>query len=307
MLPAPALEPLYDRLVWVYVYNDFKEGEADRAATRTRLRLGVSSWPQLLLVEPGTLAVVGETGRTVESFLAAAKAVRVKRPAADAHEALVAAERLAQRLETTPDLESARAALRATDPAVLVPAIRHLAANAPAILHAEAERLLRMPNDPVRYAVCEALAAAPAGSVPPATRAALVALLADPGESRNPNVVRIHAAKALGACGGPEAVETLRPHAASGDVRNGLTGTAVDAVAAIGTRDPKARVAAVAILRDALPGPPDDDAMAKAVAALAKRVHGALERLTGRDVPFPDPWTADARERLRAAFGDGTR
>jgi thiol-disulfide isomerase/thioredoxin len=75
LLPNEKLKPVHGDLAWVFVYNDFKGGEADLATDRVRARFSISTWPNLLLVDPNTLEVIGDTGRTVETFLpAAAKA-----------------------------------------------------------------------------------------------------------------------------------------------------------------------------------------------------------------------------------------
>ena len=52
MLPNPALKETYDKIVWVYVYRDFSKSKEDRAAERISMRFGVSSWPQIFLVDP---------------------------------------------------------------------------------------------------------------------------------------------------------------------------------------------------------------------------------------------------------------
>ena len=86
--------------------------------------------------------------------------------------------------------------------------------------------------------------------------------------------------------------------ARSGDARNGLTGIAVDAVAAIAERHRKARPAARDALVRAYPPPAADAREARRVEALAKRVHDALSRITGKRVPFPRTYDAAAREKL---------
>ena len=173
-----------------------------------------------------------------------------------------------------------------------------LAEKDPAAIVKRAKDLLAVPHDPFRYAVCKALAKA--GD--PAAARPLDALLRDAPKALNPNVVRIEAASALGACGDAESVAALRPFAASGEYRNGLTGTAIDAVAAIAARDPKAKGPAREVLVTAYPVPPEDPGDGALCVALAKRVHDALAKVTGKKVPFPDRYDAEARKKLASAW-----
>ena len=47
MLPNPALKPVYEDIVWLYVYRDFSRNEADRAASTLLRSRGVPvEWPQ---------------------------------------------------------------------------------------------------------------------------------------------------------------------------------------------------------------------------------------------------------------------
>jgi hypothetical protein len=117
-------------------------------------------------------------------------------------------------------------------------------------------------------------------------------------------VLRIHAARALGGCGGAAALDALAPHAASGDCRNGLTGVAIDAVRRVGERVAAARAEAARILAGGFPPPAaPGDAAAAACRALVERLHGALQALTGRQVPLPERYDAAARAALVRAFG----
>jgi len=72
VLPHADLKPLYGRVVWMWVYRDFKNGPDDRAAERVHNRMGVSSWPHLLFAD-STGRVVAESGRTTASILATAE------------------------------------------------------------------------------------------------------------------------------------------------------------------------------------------------------------------------------------------
>jgi hypothetical protein len=115
-------------------------------------------------------------------------------------------------------------------------------------------------------------------------------------------VLRIEAAGALGACGDAGSVTALAPFAASGEWRDGLTGVAVDAIAAIAKREKGARAGAKDALVAAYPEPAADATGARGTEALAKRVHAALEAVTGKKVDFPKEYDAKARERLRKSW-----
>lgn len=299
LLPDPALKPAYEKAVWVYVYRTFEGDEPDRLAERISLRFGVTSWPQLFLADPATMEIRAHTGRTKESFLAAVARVQVDKAAdLSAHERLQAAEARAIALEGDPSVKRAKAHLDDEDVVVRSRALQVLAAKAPAEVAARAADLLRVPNDPFRYLVCEAIAK----TADPGAVRALEALVRDPTGSLNPNVLRIRAVQALAACGDAASVEVIAPHAASGLYFNGLTGSAVDALAAIARRDPKAREAVATVLRGAYPKPPPaedaDDAQhgraMRACIALARRVHKAL----GEKRPFPEVYDDEARARL---------
>jgi hypothetical protein len=305
LLPNDALKPLYDKIVWVYNYNDFKGGPADRKATRTRMRLSVSSYPQLLLVEPGTLKVVGQTGRSVESFLKAVNAARVTKPADPelSQRHLVAAEAAAERLARPHEANVAVQCLDSPDVAVRVLALQSLATKAPAVVAKRAKALLKTPNDLVRYEVCKVLGT-PGLEVSTQAVHALESLVKNPVDSRNPNVLRIRAVQALAQCGRVHSASVIAEHAATRNYRNGLTNVSVDALAAIGAREPMAKQLAVPVLIKGLPCPVEPgDRMQRACTALARRIHGALVKLTGRSVEFPATYDAAARKQLVAAFG----
>jgi len=293
LLPNPGLKPVYGDVEWVYVYRDFTRDERDRRAERIQLRFGVSSWPQLFLVDPNTLEIANHTGRTVESFLAALKRTSVERPRGKAPlERLVAAEKRADDLERTGDVRAAVKALDDDDIVVRYQALAVVAAKKPKSVVAKAKDLLAVPHDPFRYEVCRVLEEAK----DPAAAPALEALVKDPGESLNPNVVRINAVRALGACGAASSVDAIRPYAASGEYFNGLTGVAVDALAAIGKRVKRARKAVEEALKASYPppAPANDDRATKACVALARRIHAALDE----SKPFPSVYDDAARRKL---------
>lgn len=299
LLPRAELKPAYDRAVWLYVYRDFSKNPADLAAERVCLRLGMTAYPQHILLHPGTLERLGDTGRAVPGFLAAVERARVAaEPESDAAKRVADADARATALEKSGAPAGAAQALADPDLLVRYRAVEILASRDPAALVPRAADLLALPHDPIRFLACEGLKKA----AKPGAARALEALVREPKDSLNPNVLRIRAVDALGTCGDAASVEAIAPFAATGEFRNGLTGTAVDALAAVARRDEKARPAARAALAASYPPPPADAASKQACLALARRVHGALEGLTGRKVPFPDPYDAAARERLAKAW-----
>ncbi len=299
LLPRAELRPAYGKAVWLYVYRDFSKGPEDLAAERVCLRLGMSAYPQHLLVHPETMEVLADTGRAVDGFLAAMDRVRVA-PArsVEAADRIRLADERAAALEKSGSVPEARKALEDPDLVVRIRALEVLVAKAPEAVAPKAAALLEVPNDPLRFLACEALRKA---GTPEAARP-LEALVREPGASLNPNVLRIRAVEALATCGDADSVEVIRPHAASGEYRNGLTRTSVDALGAIATRVEKARPAVRDTLAASYPRPASGDAEARMCLGLAKAVHAALEKLTGRRVPFPDPYDAAAREKLSKAW-----
>lgn len=293
MLPDPALKAVYAKATWLYVYRDFSGSEVDRRAERVLLRFGVSSWPQHFLVDPATWETLADTGRSKESFLSAFDRARVERQRSmDVHTGLRAAEARALALEEKGTVALAREGIDDQDIVVRNRALAILATKDAASVAKRALKLLEVENDPFRYEVCRILKE----QADPAAEAALADVVREPKGSRNPNVLRIRAVEALGACGTPESVEVIAPFARSGEYFNGLTGISIDALLAIAKRHRKARPAVEAVLKKGYPMPPADGearAMAACV-ALAKRIHAALESKS----PFPDPYDAKAREKL---------
>jgi hypothetical protein len=293
LLPNPALRPVYDEVVWLYVYRDFKRNEADRAAERISLRFGVTSWPQHFLVDPNTLEQVADTGRSVQTFLAAVKRGRsVRQGPRDPLERQIAAEQRADALERHPRLEAARKALSSPDIVERYAALEIVAAKDPKQIVAQAEALLAVPNDPFRYLVCGVLGRAAASDAAPA----LNALVANPNRSRNPNVLRIRAVQALGTCGDARSVPVVGKWASTGVYFNGLTGIAVDVLYKIKRRHRDTAKAIDRILRQGFPKPPADgnEREMRACVGLAKRIFRALE-VKGH---FPKVYDEAARQRL---------
>ena len=297
LLPHKDLKPLYDQAVWLYVYRTFEKDPADRAAERVSIRFGVTSWPQLILVDPVKLTITQHAGRTVEAFQKAFPEARLaSKPEGitklNAVMRLAQAEALAAQLESGAKVDAAHEKLLHEDIVVRTRALEVVAEHEPEAIAHEAQALLATPNDPFRYLVCKVLAQRP----DPKANDALEALVRQPASSLNPNVLRIRAVQALAASGDADSVPVIAPHATSGVYFNGLTGIAIDALAAIGKRDATARAAVRTALLKAYPPPPDDgnERKLRACTALAKRVHKAL----GSERPFPEPYDAKAREAL---------
>lgn len=304
LLPLPALEPTYDKVVWLYVYRDFSRNEEDRAAERIALRLGYSSYPQHHLVHPESFERLVSTGRSVESFLGSVERTKLKLGQTTAAPGeLARAERVASELEESGDAKRAAELLAdedETDVVVLHRAAEIVSEEDPEALAEHSDRLLAVPHDPLRYLVIDALGAAGDEEAAPA----LEALVVEPKDSLNPNVLRIRAVKALGSCGRLQSVEAIAPHAQAADWRNGLTRTSLDALAALAERHKKARKPVAKVLAESFPEPVDesDARAAQGVLALAKHVHGLLEDLTGKRVKFPGEYDEKARKKLAKAF-----
>ncbi len=293
MLPNPALKETYDKIVWVYVYRDFSKSKDDRAAERISIRFGVSSWPQIFLVDPATMKVVAQTGRKVESFLAAVNATNIKpHRSLTAWEKVRAAEERARDFTARPTTARAQKLLDQDDIVVRTLALNHLAEKKPAVIAKRAVALLAVPNDPFRYVVLGVLKDSGTAQAAPA----LEALVANPAPSRNPNVLRSRAVQALARCGTANSVAVVAPWAQSGKYFNMLTGAAVDTLTAIAKRHKSARKSVDLALKTAYPPIPEQgEARAmRACVALARRIHKAR----GVKKPFPSEYT----EKTRAAL-----
>lgn len=302
LLSDPELAKDYDAVVWMYLFQDFTHSEADRAAERIAIRFGISSWPQHFLVDPFTLTKLADTGRSLGSFRAAvAKAKVAPGEAKPTVAGLAAVDALAAALETGEDVRQARQHLRHEDRVVAFRALQTMVKKAPEELVAESSRLLAVPNDQIRGLVCDVLAEHGNAEV----RDLLHGIVRDPGQSENPNVMRIRATKALARCGDASSLAVIEPFAASGAWRNGLTATAIRAVEAIAERDGKAKAAAITLLAKAYPPVPGGENAAaeqRACVALAKTVHETLEQLAGKRVAFPGTYDAAARTKLMASW-----
>lgn len=326
LLPNEKLKPIYGDLAWVFVYNDFKGGEADLATDRVRARFSISTWPNLLLVDPNTLEVIGDTGRTVETFLpAAAKAKAAVKLADEAsrkatREKLEKADALAAKLQGKPAKADIEQAMKSEDIAVQAVAVEYLAKNDPKAVLENAAKLLDTPNDQVRGAICQAIAArereaSASGKEREASasvRLKLEALVIDPKGSRNPNVLRINIMKALAKIGAAESIAAIKQFAEEGGVNNGLTGATVDALGEIGARDKEATEPAQKALLNSFPKAtdekwPDAEQHKKMATALAKKVHEHLSKLSGTKVDFPSTYTEATRQKMIEAFTKATK
>lgn len=302
LLSSAELASSYDDVIWMYLFQDFSESEADRAAQRVAIRFGISSWPQHFLVDPRNLEVLGSTERTLETFRAAvARAELGDDPIEPSPEALAEADRLAMQLEQTQSVSLARELLGHDDVVVRFRAVEILAEHAPDELVRRADDLLATEHDQTRYAVCAVLAKVGDTSAAPA----LERIVVDPGHSNNPNVARIRAVQALATCGTAESLEVIAPHASSGAYFNGLTGVSIDTVASIALRYPQSAPSARKILIDAFPIPPapsSDPTQAqrneRACTGLARRVNAALGKVAGEETAFPEVYDETSRASL---------
>jgi hypothetical protein len=301
LLADAALAKDYGDVVWMYLFQDFSHSDTDRAAERVAIRFGISSWPQHFLVDPFTLQKVADTGRSLDTFRAAVARAKVKPGAPTPSVAeFAAADALAQQLEKGGDLGKAKANLAHADRVVAFRAVQAIAAKDAKALLPETARLLAMPNDQIRGQMCDMLAEH--GDLE--ARDALHDLARDPVGSENPNVMRMRAVKALARCGDASSIAVIEPFATSGEYRNGLTMTAVRAVAAIGKRVAKAKPVAVAALAKAYPAvvASGDDKEARMCEQLAKQVHDTLQELSGKQREFPGRYDDAARQKLMQAW-----
>lgn len=299
LLPDVALEPAYSKVVWLYVFRDFSESPADRAAERISLRFGLTSWPQHLLVDPESLQVLGNTGRSVPGFLSAvddASAQVTPSPSLDAADRVRDADGRAIELEDNPTADLAREALDDSDIVVQFRALNVLIEAEPEVVAARAPQLLLVQNDSFRYAVCGVLAET--GNVEAAD--ALEEILIQPTNSRNPNSLRISAVRALGTCGDEDSVDAIAPFASSGEFLNTLTGVSVSALAAIAARESGAKEAVQDVLIRSYPQPSDTATaiQQRYCLGLARAVHAALEQITGEEVMFPEEYNSATRADL---------
>lgn len=202
----------------------------------------------------------------------------------------------------------------------LIVKLRALAVLAPtkgAEIARRADSLLRISNDPLRYAVLAVLRAHPN----PALAEPLAALYGGAGvtiPSSNPNVLRSHVARALEASGDASAIGPLADFIARVEPNNGTLGAALGALRGIASRsEPAARKRIVQILLDAFPGPVDDPRYARFDAKwMARRLPGIVKQVVATlgavleipDLPAPPAsWTKGDRDRYLTALKERVR
>ena len=316
------LAPHYGSVAWMYLFQDFSDSARDRRAARVAIRFGITAWPQHLLVDPTDLAVIASTGRSLETFTqAVADVPAINGEATPTAEMLATFEALAERIQTDKGTGLAKQHLGHADIVVRFCATERLAEEDPLLVAEAAVDLLAVQHDQLRFLVCEVLSSH--GGT--AAASALETLLATPAGSKNPNRLRLMAAKALGRCGDAGSLEILGRFAIDGPPNNMLTGKAVGAIHSIAQGlpsegPPLGRSRAVELLLRCFPAPAQppagnatDEARGRAakvqarksamVRDLALQVHGALVDLTGRDVPFPEVYDAAARAALVEGLG----
>lgn len=293
MLSSPALKPHYDSAVWLYVYRDFTGGEDDRNAERIGDRYSLSSWPQLWLIDPHDLSVIGETGRTVDSFKKAVSRVNIESTDdLSAVDILKSSESKVIAFDRAPTVDAAKRLIQSDDVVAQISAARFLVnENRLEAITQQAKRLLAVPNDGLRYEVLKTIARTGAGDA----ALEITQLVENPHPSRNFNVLRSNAIKALGACGDASAVSVIAPHATQ-TARNSTTRVAVDALMQLVDRHPDCKPEVIAALSNSFP--PCENGVERLVHAQAKKVHADLMKLTGRQILFPESYDENSRADL---------
>jgi hypothetical protein len=340
LLSNPELKAAYGgKLTWLFVSRNHKGDGRDREAARTHDRFGVSCWPVLIVFDPNDDQVLAEMSRTLrecrpllDRILArgiaepragsaeerpaspAFRDPRVRITDLEAGERAVALEEIVlKKLEVDAPTAQRIAAMLGDakeDIVVRIRAARALSACAPHLLAAHAEPLLALQNDVMRYVVLEHLAAHPD------TRFArtLEALFRDVGtqvSSINPNVVRLHVAKALAGCGDAATVGALAPFARAANPRNGLSPLLLKTLAAVAVRLPDTRAEVVDLLLESWPrevAEKADDVDLRTSLGLARAAREALAAASGVELPeVPKAWAQDARgeylAKVRALVG----
>ncbi len=335
MLPSKELAPWYGKVTWLFVTRNFKSDAKDLEALRSHDRFGVTSWPQMLAFDPRDDAVLTEMPRDLQGFQKALDramaAMQQRTPAvpparssalpataqgplaalaaAEAHARALALEELAAAPPPLPDpvREQVLAMLldEGEDFVVRVRALRLLAGTAPELVSARAAPLLGVANDPFRFQVLSLIEKHPNPGLAPL----LARMFAGAGEavpSRNPNVLRIHLAKCLGASGDGAAVTAMEPVARAADPRNGLTRAVLQALGQLGARLPQEKAAVLDVLGAALPPALPQDAEPAETRRHLHVVTGVLEAFalaSGEAAPaLPKSWGAAERAALQKAL-----
>ena len=304
LLSSPDLKPLYDKVIWLYLFQDFSHSATDRKAERVAVRFGISSWPQHFLIDPSNLNVLGSTGRQLDSFTKAVQKARISKQIQPSQDELKRADILAAKIGRSKGIQLAKKHLSDNDIVVRFRAIEKLAASKPQLVVAKAAELLAVNHDQTRFLVCKILATNGTSQVAPSLRQ----LLKDPGQSKNPNVVRCRAAQALARCGDADALKELEVHLVVANPLNSLTRYCLEALKAIVKRNPKSKSMAKSILQKSFPKLPtskngtDNSRRQRPYIQLAKQVHGLLIEYSGRKPTFPKHYDAASRDKLIATW-----
>lgn len=322
MLPHEDLAPCYEKAVWLYVCRTWRDDDADREAARIHDRFGVTSWPNLFLIDPRDDRLLRRAGRTtaaLESAFAAAaaqveplletelqptldglQATRTRVLALESPSGDLAPEQLS---ETLALLE---------DPDVLVRhrALLLLTRQDVPVLADRAESLLIQGNDAIRFELLDWIQRGTVEGLTPL----LVRVFTEAGKalpSGNPNVLRGRAARCLVACGDEQAIEALAAVARAANARNSTTRMVVEALGAIGGRgDEAVKARVVEVLLDAWPAPvePAANGSPTVVGRYALRLVAAVTQALGvEDVDLPAGWSDAERAAYVTAVTERVR
>src|SRR5262249_47227362 len=159
LLPSAALKPVYTKVSWLFVNRNFDDSPNDLLAQRIELRFGVSSYPHLLLVEPESLGVLREIGRSAPAFLDAVgnTSVKISDPKAASAKLTQAEQRLVA-LNKKPTAANAKNHLNDEDIVVRFRALQLVAKWDAKVIVRHARELLDTGHDQFRYEVCDVLA-----------------------------------------------------------------------------------------------------------------------------------------------------
>ena len=293
MLSAPELKPYYDRAIWLYVYRDFTGSPTDKKAERIGNRYSLTSWPQLWLIDPNDLSTIRASGRTVGSFVNATKDIKIKKTDdLSAVKKLQHFESKVLEFESKPSPAFALELLESEDIVAQLAAVNYfVSTDRKEAITDRAQQLLAIANDALRYEVLKVIAETGKGNA----NTEISALVENPAPSRNFNVLRSYAIKALAACGDSSSVEVIAPHA-KGTARNSTTRVAIEAMIKLQKRFPKCEDAVINALADSFPK--TEKGMERLVTFHAKLVHDHLQKLTGREIKFPENYDENARKQL---------
>lgn len=249
MFPSPQLKSIYDRFVWVFQSNRFGKSPEDDAIGRMEMRFGVTSYPRTYIVDPRTLEVIGNFGRTEKQILAAAEQANLRPGASTVLPDLAEIDALAEEVQLSDSAELAKRHLEHTDIVVSTCAVKVLARKDPAFLASKARELLLNESDIVRFAVLRVIPDHPDTGL----RDTLAGFVANPKGSRNPNVLRCLSLEALGACGTDKDLALIQPYAEAANPYNMLTANAVKGLLRLGKRFPGIRNECRAVLKRSYP------------------------------------------------------